>query len=39
MIQRLTEAGVNPEQLERMFLVPAEMLSDENQKDEEPKDR
>jgi hypothetical protein len=39
MIQRLTEAGVNPEQLERMFLVPTEMLSDEKQKDEEPKDR
>jgi hypothetical protein len=37
MVQRLTAAGVNPEQLEKMFFVPVEVLSSEKPKDEKDK--
>ena len=39
MVQRLTEAGVNPEQLEKMFFVPVDVLSVEKPKNEKPEDR
>jgi hypothetical protein len=32
MVQKLTAAGVNPEQLEKMFFVPIERPCDEKQK-------
>jgi hypothetical protein len=37
MVQKLTAAGVNPEQLEKMFFVPMERPRDEKQKDEKQK--
>ena len=37
MVQKLTAAGVNPEQLEKMFFVPMERSHDEKQKDEKQK--
>jgi hypothetical protein len=37
-IQRLTAAGVNPEQLETMFFIPINVLSGEKLKGEKPKD-
>jgi hypothetical protein len=34
MVQRLIAAGVNSEQLERMFFVPVDLLSGEKPKDQ-----
>jgi len=38
MVQKLTAAGLNPEQIEKMFFISAELLSGEK-RDEKPKDR
>jgi hypothetical protein len=38
MVQKLTAAGVNPEQLEKMFFIPVDVLAGEKPKDEKPKD-
>jgi hypothetical protein len=38
MAQKLIAAGVNPEQLERMFSVPCHLLSEKLPKDEKPED-
>ena len=39
MVQTLAAVGVNPEQLEKMFFVPIDVLSVEKPKDEKPKDQ
>ena len=39
MVQKLTAAGVNPEQIEKMFFLPVNVLSDEKPEDEKPTDR
>ena len=39
MVQKLTEAGLSSEQLEKMFFVPVDRLSVEKPEDEKPKDR
>ena len=39
MVQTLAAAGVSPEQLEKMFFVPIDVLSVEKSKDEKPKNR
>ncbi len=36
MIQKLVAAGLNPEQLEKLFLVPADLISKKMPKDETP---
>jgi hypothetical protein len=33
MVQKLTAGGINPEQLEKMFFVPVDVLSGEKPKD------
>jgi hypothetical protein len=33
MVQKLTAAGLNPEQLEKMFFIPVDALSGEKPKD------
>ena len=38
MVQKLIAAGLNPEQLERMFFIPVDRLSGEMPKDENPKE-
>jgi hypothetical protein len=38
MVQKLIAAGVNPEELEGMFFIPAERLSGEKPKDKKPDD-
>lgn len=38
MVQKLSAAGLNPEQIEKLFFISAELLSGEK-KDEKPKDR
>jgi hypothetical protein len=38
MVQKLIAAGVNPEELEGMFFIPAEGLSGEKPKDKKPED-
>jgi hypothetical protein len=39
MVQKLTAAGVNLEQLEKMFFIPVDRLCDAKQKDDKPKNR
>jgi hypothetical protein len=39
MVQKLTAAGVNPEQIEKMFFLPVDVRSDEKPEDEKPTDR
>jgi hypothetical protein len=39
MVQTLTVAGVNPEQLEKMFFVPVDVLSSEKLKGPKPTDK
>jgi hypothetical protein len=34
MVQKLVAAGLNPEQLEQLFLVPADLISEEKPKNE-----
>jgi hypothetical protein len=38
MIQKLTAAGLNPEQLEKLFLVPADLISDQKPQAEKEED-
>jgi hypothetical protein len=38
MVQKLNASGLNPEQIEKMFFISADLLSGEK-KDEKPKDR
>jgi hypothetical protein len=38
MVQKLIAAGLNPEQLEKMFFIPVDRLSGEKPKDENPKE-
>ena len=38
MAQTLVAAGLNPEQLAKMLLIPVDLPSGENTKDEKPKD-
>jgi hypothetical protein len=33
MVRKLIATGLNPEQLEKMFLVPSELFSDEKKED------
>ena len=39
MAQKLIEAGMNPEQLETLFLFAVDQLSDEKPEGDKPKDR
>jgi hypothetical protein len=39
MVEKLTAAGMNPEQLEKLFFLPVDRLSEKNPKIEKPKDR
>ena len=34
MVQKLVAAGLNPEQLEKLFLVPADLISDKKPQDD-----
>jgi hypothetical protein len=34
MVQKLVASGLNPEQLEKLFLVPADLISDEKPQDD-----
>ena len=34
MVQKLVAAGLNPEQLEKLFLVPTDLISDKKPPDE-----
>jgi hypothetical protein len=38
MIQKLVAAGVNPDELESMFFIPANQLSAQKPKDKKPED-
>jgi hypothetical protein len=39
MVQSLIAAGMNPEQLETLFLFPVDQLSGEQPENDKPKDR
>jgi hypothetical protein len=39
MVEKLTAAGMNPEQVEKLFFFPVDQLSEKNPKIEKPKDR
>jgi hypothetical protein len=39
MVERLVAAGLNPEQLAKMFFLPADRLPGEKPKDEKSKDQ
>jgi hypothetical protein len=38
MVKRLIAAGLKPEQIENMFSISVDVISDEKPKDEKPKD-
>jgi hypothetical protein len=39
MVEKLTAAGMNPEQLEKLFFLPVDRFSEKNPKIGKPKDR
>jgi hypothetical protein len=39
MVQKLSAAGVSPDQLEKMFFIPPDVLSGEKPEDDESKER
>jgi hypothetical protein len=39
MVQKLTAAGLNPEQLEKMFFIPVDRLTGEKPKEHQPQNQ